>query len=91
MTILELKEEARKLGYKIVKYDKYVKLLRCKCGTKKSPTCVHYYERNEKGILVFRKAYRCLKCGLESGQAKSLQKAREEWNKAFNVNDLPKE
>ena len=79
MTVEELKIEANKLGYNIIKKQPYVKLLPCTCGQKK-PT--HWYKfGNEVGEF-----YKCPKCDFMSPVAKTKNKAKENWNEAVTNN-----
>lgn len=75
MTLEELKSEAAKLGYKLVKKQPYIKLLPCTCGEKK-PSLWYYYNGEKTGT----EHYKCDNCGLEALPAKTNRKARENWN-----------
>ena len=77
MTVEELKAEAKKLGYKIVKNPTYIPLAKCSCGAKFSV---------KAKWTVYGHAYKCKKCGLESYPAKTYKQARENWNKAVQKN-----
>ena len=70
MTVDELKIEAKKLGYNIIKKAEYIKLLPCKCG-KKYPMVWSYMD----GFF-----YKCPKCGAKSKMAKTEREARINWN-----------
>lgn len=79
MTVEELKVEAEKLGYKIVKPIKYVKLKPCICG------CRRVYPEislNPKG-----RYYRCQNCGLTGEISKYVYQSKINWNKAVEKND----
>ena len=71
MTYEELKAEAEKQGYGLIRKEKYVSLKKCpKCGRKPSLwTSVDGY------------TYRCDKCGLSSDRQKTVKKAKLSWNK----------
>jgi hypothetical protein len=72
MTFEELKAEAEKHGYSLVKKQKYVPLAKCPCGAKLK---VRAYD------TIYGHAYKCLNCGLESYPSKTHKGARELWNK----------
>ena len=74
MTIEELKEEAKKMGYKLVKDRPNIKLLPCPCG-KKNGVYFDYTKDWQKFAI-------CSKCGLRGSPAKRVYEARENWNKA---------
>ena len=77
MTYEELKVEADKLGYKLIKKQKTVKLLRCRCGS----------NRREEWVVVnsstgkFQRQLICVKCGLSAPPGNTLKEAKENWNK----------
>ena len=73
MTFEQLKEEANKQGYNLVKKQKYVPLSKCPCGAKLS---VKAYD------TIYGHAYKCIECGFESYPQKTHKGAREYWNKA---------
>jgi predicted RNA-binding Zn-ribbon protein involved in translation (DUF1610 family) len=72
MTIEELKTEAEKLGYRVVKKEKYVSLLPCPCGRKK-PEKWYSFTENED-------FYQCPNCGLKAPGAMTDKQARYNWN-----------
>ena len=74
MTFEELKAEANRQGYSLVKKPTYVPLAKCPCGAKLS---VKAYD------TIYGHAYKCIKCGLESYPSKTHKGARENWNKEF--------
>lgn len=75
MTYEELKEEASKLGYKLVKKQKYISLAKCKnCGKKP----VEWYTTN--GM-----AYEC-ECG-KRAEGVSVRVARMAWNRLAEGGD----
>ena len=57
MTIEELKKEANKLGYNIIKKREIPKILPCTCGCKKRE---HIYI---SGKTEFPRGLRCKRCG----------------------------
>lgn len=71
MTVEELKAEAAKLGYNIVKRKEYIKLSRCKCGhwpTLWVNTCSGWF-------------YCCEKCDIQGGYGEHPNDAKREWNR----------
>jgi len=70
MTIEELKIEADKLGYNIIKKQKPIKLLNCSCG-KKPSLWINQYKGN---------FYWCEECNKRSPYAQSENKAKIAWN-----------
>ena len=78
MTIEELKAEAKKLGYKIVKDRAYLKLWPCPCGAKNSV----YMDYTDD----WQKYYRCKKCGFMGYFHRKTYGEREEWNRAVEKN-----
>ena len=70
MTLEELKAEASKLGYSLLKKITYEKLSYCKCGSKRI------------AWAGYPKQYRCTKCGLKGQPAKTKYQAIINWNKA---------
>ena len=70
MTYEEIKAEAEKQGYHLIRKEKYVPLKKCpKCGIKPSLwTGADGY------------TYRCDGCGLSSESQKSMKKAKLSWN-----------
>lgn len=71
MTFEELKAEASRQGYSLVKKPTYVPLTKCSCGAKRS---VKAYD------TIYGHAYKCIKCGLESYPSKQHKTARVYWN-----------
>ena len=71
MTVEELKKEARKLGYTIIKKNPYITLDPCKCGRKK-PWMWPAQDGSE--------FYKCPDCGLRAPNAKNNRQARINWN-----------
>lgn len=72
MTFEELKAEAEKQGYNLIKKQPYIKLLPCTCGYKKIETFRYYY-----GNWFCE----CPKCGNRSDVCSSERKAKINWNK----------
>ena len=75
MGLEELKAEAAKLGYNLVKKQPYIKLSCCTCGENKPIEWLYYTEENK----VMR-IYKCDNCGLSALPAKTNRQARENWN-----------
>lgn len=71
-TIEELKKEANRLGYNIIKKKERIKLLPCICGCNKR---THWYKIQYRGL-------RCTKCGLEAAVRveESESALKKEWN-----------
>ena len=79
MTLEELKIEAGKLGYHLVKNQKTVRLLPCPvCGSKRTIEWIHM--GGEKGYKR-----ECERCGFEAGWGATKKEAREIWNKKVEV------
>ena len=76
MTFEELKAEATKQGYNLVKKPTYIPMAKCPCGAKLSI---------KAKWTVYGNAYYCIKCGLESNPSKTQKGARENWNKAVET------
>lgn len=73
MTLDELKKEAKKQGYYVMKPStNYTKFLPCTCGYKKR-TELHA----ENSYMI---AYQCKRCGLQSEFRPSAEEARIAWN-----------
>ena len=71
MTLNELREEAKKHGYYLMKPStSYTKLLPCTCGHK------HRVEIIRDSMI----AYQCKTCGKQSEFAYTREMARKEWN-----------
>ena len=75
MNLEELKAEAAKLGYNLVKKQPHIKLSHCTCGEKKPSEWFYYTEKNG-GMRI----YKCDNCGLSALPAKTNRQARENWN-----------
>lgn len=74
MTVEELKIEAKKLGYNIIKKQEPIKLMRCICGNYKP---VRYWAPNDKTGLWY---YVCPKCDLKANKSKTKYDAKKNWN-----------
>ena len=74
MTLEELKAEADKLGYSVVKKQQYVKLSPCICG--------HKHPREWYRIGSGNVVYQCPSCDFSASEAKTRKQARLNWNKA---------
>ena len=72
MTFEELKAEAKRQGYNLIKKKERIKLLPCTCGNKRPELWFKY----EGGY------YRCQKCGNESTCGFSKNEAKLNWNNA---------
>lgn len=76
MKLEELKAEAEKHGYALVKKREYIQLKPCVCG----------YNRRERwtvsGAGFTGYQYACKKCGFEGGVGSSEHAARIAWNEA---------
>ena len=75
MNLEELKAEAAKLGYNLVKKQPYIKLSRCTCG-KKKPVNWFITQGENRGMIY----YKCDNCGLSEKKKKTDRQARENWN-----------
>ena len=73
MTFEELKQEAKKQGFNLVKQPVYIPLAKCSCGASRSVRCLY---------SIYGDRYKCIKCGLEGNPGKTNRQARENWNKA---------
>ena len=75
MTLDELKIEAEKLGYRLVKNQPYIRLLPCTCGRKRVEEWLDY------GFGVRdNHFYACPRCGKKSPPAKTMREAKRAWN-----------
>ena len=78
MTLEELKAEADKLGYNLVKKQVYTKLLRCTCGCKPAQNMVW------TGRKFVGYSYECKNCDYQSTPHKLKYKAKSNWNEMIN-------
>lgn len=72
MTVEELKKEAAKLGYSIIKKQEYIRFKPCICGCNNRK---HWYSY---GNSVF---FECTNCGLKSPIGLDEKEAKLNWNK----------
>ena len=70
MELRELKQEAKKAGFYLLKAQPREKLLPCTCGCKKRRTLY-----SPKGVVL-----ECTKCGRHTRYAKNPTDARAFWN-----------
>lgn len=76
MKIEELKEEAKRQGYKLIKKQENIRLLPCTCGRKRIQVYINSYP------MISSYAYRCPKCGNIGDWATTKLQARKNWNNA---------
>lgn len=75
MTVEELREEAKKLGYNIVKDIPNIKLEPCpRCGSKRTIEWVHI--DTDRGYTR-----ECYVCEFRADRGSTKREARENWNK----------
>ncbi|MBQ2099491.1 MAG: hypothetical protein II477_00305, partial [Lachnospiraceae bacterium] len=74
MTLDELKAEAKRQGYKLIKDNPMPKLIPCICGSKRR-IMWHYAD----GWY-----FECDKCGRTAYPGRTERKARENWNRMVN-------
>ena len=72
MTLDEIKAEAKKQGYRLVKIKPYIKLKPCKCGRKLLETWF-----GPDGVY-----YVCPQCGRKGEHGKTDRDARILWNRS---------
>lgn len=72
MTFEELKAEAEKQEYRLIKKQPYIKLLPCTCGAKRIGSYTYY-----QGSWFCE----CPKCGNRSDVCSSKVQAKLNWNK----------
>lgn len=72
MTLEELKIEANKLGYKLIKNNPMPKLKPCVCGCKQR---TEWSCHNPDGVRL-----ECVKCGLSTPVVKTRREAINSWN-----------
>lgn len=72
MNLEELKAEAEKLGYTLVKKQEYIRFEPCVCG----------HNRRGRWVCGGGVQYICENCGFEGGVGSSDRKARIAWNEA---------
>ena len=74
MELKELKAEAKKHGYYLLKVQKYEKLEPCTCGYRKRRTLTSF-DNNEYGVML-----ECMRCGLHTKKMSTCDMAKKEWN-----------
>ncbi len=74
MTLDELKAEAKRQGYKLIKDNPMPKMLPCVCGSK------HRTQWSRADGWY----YECDGCGRKAKPGKTERKARENWNRMVN-------
>ena len=75
MTLDELKAEAKRQGYKLIKDTKMPKMLPCVCGAERRVEL-----SNTRGAYC----YECMKCGRAASWGDTRREARENWNRMVN-------
>ena len=79
MTLEEIRTEAQKHGYKLVKEHPYVRMMPCICGHKNISYCSTFYSASgEKTQTPYY--HQCRKCGLTSEHTKTKYQAKLKWN-----------
>ena len=73
LTFEQLKAEADRHGYNLVKKRQYVKFLPCTCGCNKRHT-LYSMER-----IIWNVGYKCVRCGKEAF-GKNAEDAKLNWN-----------
>lgn len=73
MTVEELKEIAKSMGYNIIPIKKYEKYLPCTCGNNRREQW-----ETQSGVKIS-----CTKCG-KSAEGKTMAEAKRNWNKAIS-------
>lgn len=82
MTLEELKLEADKLCYKLVKKQKSIKLLPCICGSKRRSMWI----TTAGGTKGVQRILVCDKCGMKAPPGNTIQEAKENRNKIIKEN-----
>ena len=75
MTLEELKAEAKKHGYKLVKEQPYIRMAPCICGHKRISSCLTV-DSNSQMVHVNW----CYKCGFRAEPARTKYEAKLKWN-----------
>lgn len=78
ITVEQLKEEAAKLGYSVVKINKRPKYIKCICGH-------NIHTKYFSGGCIF---FQCKHCGLKGVAAKTEYEAIKNFNKAVEEEEL---
>ena len=76
MTLDELKKEAKKHGYGLIKLHSRTKMLPCTCGHNRRSHCNVYHHKSGRFYYYLV----CNKCGLKSPCADTEEEAKEKWN-----------
>ena len=74
MTLEELKAEAKKHGYKLIKDTPYVRLTPCVCGHKGHGQYANWSNKQAPHYL------KCYRCGFASEPARTKHEAKLKWN-----------
>ena len=81
MTLDQLKAEAEKQGYKLVKKpDPLPRIHPCSCGRQKLQTWWEAGEYQGRGTFL-----KCPNCGKRGAVGKTERETRENWNALFEV------
>ena len=75
MTLEQIRAEAKKHGYKLVKEYPYVRMMPCICGHKNIAYCSTFGDKSKKPYY-----HQCSKCGLTSERTKTKYEAKLKWN-----------
>lgn len=67
----ELRDEAKRRGYKLIKIPERIKLLPCTCG----------YKHSSLWSGPAGRFYKCDDCGIKAPPAKTQKQAKLNWNK----------
>jgi len=78
MTLEELKAEAKRQGYSLIKYNPLPKMIPCVCGNNKRYRRWRNTDGDESVSIV------CTKCGREI-EGWSERETRIRWNKAMSI------
>lgn len=81
MTVEELKQEAKKLGYNIIKIPEKIKKSKCLCGA--SSRYVEVWTRFDNNEFC-----KCLQCGRQSYFGRNKKEAIENWNWSVENNEF---
>ena len=73
MTFEELKEEAARQGYRLVKFKKYIRIEPCTCGSRKR---LHFTKWDGKKLWI---SLKCISCGKEA-LGENEEDAKLNWN-----------
>ena len=78
MTLEEVKAEASKLGYRLIKKQKYIPKTRCKCGRRPEM----WYVRDGGNYVI------CPNCDIRTKVCKDEKQAWIAWNRLLGREDL---